>query len=394
VIVGCKEKHKVRLDPRRFWAAARCPKCKTPVDPTRIRRVLALIAIIYRMSATGTAVRRTIWLSWGYLAAVTLLALGFWIWADAWWPMTVLLFGPRWLVLLPLVGLIPAAVKYSRRSLVPLGLALLIVAGPTMGFRTGWRSWFTGGDSVRSIRVVTYNVAGGRALRLSASWIMEELRADIVAFQECGRRMAESIANLSEVAVAHHIEGSLCLVSRFPIVAADQMERENLEFAGGSGLVIRYTIEAPGQNIRLTNVHLDTPRAGLERLRAGDVSGGQRRLLTKTALREIESRLARRWADSVSGPFLVVGDFNTPVESVIYRRDWGDLRNAFSHAGFGFGATRLNGWIRVRIDHILASDGWQVQRAFVGPNFGSDHRPVVADLIPPEEVRTAALSAR
>ena len=57
----------------------------------------------------------------------------------------------------------------------------------------------------------------------------------------------------------------------------------------------------------------------------------------------------------MSGPFLVVGDFNAPVESVIYRRYWGDLRNAFSYAGFGFGSTRLNGWIRVRIDHILAS---------------------------------------
>jgi len=313
--------------------------------------------------------------------------------ADSWWPLTVLLFGPRWLLLLPLFGLIAAAVKYARRSLVPLGLALIIVAGPTMGFRTGWRSWFTGGDSVRSIRVVTYNVAGGRRLRLSASWIMEELRADIIAFQECGSGIAAAIADLSEVAVAHDIHGSLCLVSRFPIVAAAEMERENLEFAGGSGLVVRYTIEAPGQNIRLTNVHLDTPRAGLERIRGGDVAAGQRQLLTKTALREIESRLARRWAEAVSGPFLVVGDFNTPVESVIYRRYWGDLRNAFSYAGFGFGSTRFNGWIRVRIDHILASDGWQVQRAFVGPNFGSDHRPVVADLIPPEEdVRTADLN--
>jgi vancomycin resistance protein VanJ len=35
----------------------------------------------------------------------------------------------------------------------------------------------------------------------------------------------------------------------------------------------------------------------------------------------------------------------------------------------------------VRIDHILAGPGWYCARCWVGPDVGSPHRPVLADLI-------------
>jgi|GEM_PF-5171222 len=34
----------------------------------------------------------------------------------------------------------------------------------------------------------------------------------------------------------------------------------------------------------------------------------------------------------------------------------------------------------IRINHVLASREWQVVTAWVGPNLGSEHRPVFADL--------------
>jgi endonuclease/exonuclease/phosphatase (EEP) superfamily protein YafD len=42
--------------------------------------------------------------------------------------------------------------------------------------------------------------------------------------------------------------------------------------------------------------------------------------------------------------------------------------------------TKYNGWIRARIDHVLTSDDWHVDRARVGPDAYSDHRPVLVDL--------------
>ncbi len=70
-----------------------------------------------------------------------------------------------------------------------------------------------------------------------------------------------------------------------------------------------------------------------------------------------------------------------PVESPTYRAGWGGFRNAFSQAGAGFGWTRDNGWIQVRIDHVLSRGAWKPVRAWVGPGVGSDHRPVIAELV-------------
>jgi endonuclease/exonuclease/phosphatase (EEP) superfamily protein YafD len=75
-----------------------------------------------------------------------------------------------------------------------------------------------------------------------------------------------------------------------------------------------------------------------------------------------------------------VGDFNSPAESPLFRSHWGDWQNAFNRVGVGLGGTRLDGWIRARIDHILADDRWTVVRAWLGPSLGSDHAPLLADL--------------
>jgi len=37
-------------------------------------------------------------------------------------------------------------------------------------------------------------------------------------------------------------------------------------------------------------------------------------------------------------------------------------------------------WHAVRIDHILSSPEFRVRKAAVGPESGSDHRPVFAEL--------------
>ena len=34
----------------------------------------------------------------------------------------------------------------------------------------------------------------------------------------------------------------------------------------------------------------------------------------------------------------------------------------------------------VRIDHVLTGDGWRCRRCWVGPDVGSDHLPLLADL--------------
>jgi endonuclease/exonuclease/phosphatase (EEP) superfamily protein YafD len=314
----------------------------------------------------------------GYVGLALAAAACVWLLADRWWLATVLLFGPRWVLLLPLVVLVPLVLIGDRLLLLPLLFAALVVLGPVIGLHTGWRRLFVDPDPARDIRVMSFNTEGERGLAWAPAGILEALEVDVAALQECGGEIARRMEALE----GWHTDArdGACLVSRFPILAVAQMDREMVRAAGGAGLVVTYRLDANGREIRLTNVHLDTPRRGLEAIRAGRIDAGAAQLDTKSALRSVEHRLARRWVDTLSGPHLIVGDFNSPPESPLFRTHWGDFQNAFSLVGVGLGGTRLNGWIRARIDHILADGDWVVVRSRLGPTLAADHAPILADL--------------
>ncbi|HET7456985.1 MAG TPA: endonuclease/exonuclease/phosphatase family protein [Gemmatimonadaceae bacterium] len=363
---------------------------------SRLRRLLrSPFRGATRREAAATGVGRVVsTLSWAYLAGACVAALLIWGFGDAWWPATVLLFSGRWVALLPLALLVPAALLLARRSLAPLLAAMLIVLFPVMGFRTGWRRALPAPTAAGThLRVVTLNADGGDWIVAQLPFLLRAWSPDVVALQECGAELAASARALAAGGGGwyEHDVGGLCLLARHSIRGAAVMDREALERVrqarsgiGGAGYVVRYVLDTPAGAVTLTNLHLETPRKGFEGLTGADGVDSWR-LRENTVLRDIESDLARRWAVGggtvgTGAPLLVVGDFNTPVESRIFRRHWGDLADAFSVAGVGLGMTKYNGWIRARIDHVLAGDGWHVDRAAVGDDVGSDHRPLVVDL--------------
>lgn len=77
------------------------------------------------------------------------------------------------------------------------------------------------------------------------------------------------------------------------------------------------------------------------------------------------------------GRFIVLGDLNTTVWSPNYARLPG-LRAGDPRFASTFPAPLSTGGIT--IDHILVGDGLSVVHARVGPDLGSDHRPVIAGL--------------
>lgn len=392
VVVRCRTgEHKVRLAPGlRFWASARCPRCRAAVDPWRVRRVAAALGNLARPRSSQTGDRILHLASLGYSVAMVGAALLLWGLSDVWWPGTVLLFGPRWILLLPLALLLPWAARRDRALLAPLVLALLVGLGPVMGLRTGWRAWFTPGERPSDLRVVTFNAQGGEGLP-SLDRILLEWRSDIALFQECRIELARRVRELGlgpGRSTYTHAGDGLCMATRFPIAEVRTMDRSGFEFADGAGMVRSYVLETPDGPVRVTNLHLETPRRGLELLRAGKVGEAIPWLEEKSLLRRIELEAAERWADargeewdrSPELPTIVGGDFNTPPESRIYRGAWGHWTNAFSAAGRGLGGTRLNGWIRARIDHVVVDEHWTVVDARPGADLGSDHLPMIATL--------------
>jgi endonuclease/exonuclease/phosphatase family metal-dependent hydrolase len=257
--------------------------------------------------------------------------------------------------------------------LLPLAGATLIVLGPVMGFRTGWRRLAAGAPQ---LRVVTFNVEGGDNPRIAEiPSTLVALGADIMLFQECPEAMVAAGQALGEPWVARR-DRSLCLISRYPVDTTRSIGEIETRTAGSTGLVTLYQLRTPSGPLRVGHLHLETPRSGIEVWRG---QGETRRLVRNTLLRRGGSARASGWLRDEQAD-LVGGDFNMPVESWIYRTDWSRCRNGFSRAGTGFGFTRILVRFSARIDHVLACSGWSPVRAFVGPDLGSDHRPMVVDL--------------
>lgn len=89
------------------------------------------------------------------------------------------------------------------------------------------------------------------------------------------------------------------------------------------------------------------------------------------------------YAAQVKNPLIVVGDFNTTMWSPFYKNmvKTGKLRNARS--GFGI----LPTWptfmplVYIPIDHLLVSKEIGVLKIHTGRNVGSDHLPLITDLV-------------
>ena len=85
----------------------------------------------------------------------------------------------------------------------------------------------------------------------------------------------------------------------------------------------------------------------------------------------------------MDGPVIVAGDLNATPWSPFFRRllDRSGMRD--SRRGFGVQATWPSslGPAGIPIDHVLVSDEVYVKDRQVGPTFGSDHRPVIVDVI-------------
>lgn len=377
--------HQVAVDPARYWLPARCPRCRAPVDRWRLRRLrrwlrgeapwsrvrLGRLGVL----APAEGIAGLVLLATAAVAALFATA------GDTGFLGTVLVYSGRWIWLVPVLGAVPLALLRARAALL-LAAALLLVLGPIMGGTLGlpglWRRARLGGAEAR-VRVLTYNVAGGDLVALRLDELMAEASPDIAVFQECGAPFGVALQRLEGY---HVVTDSSCIASRHPIAAIASMASADIQAAGGAGNAVRHRIELPTGPITVTNVHLQTPRWGLQFM-FSDPAAAPHAIAENREIRAIESRVARRWVDSTAGARIIAGDFNLPMDSRIYRTSWGGFEEAFDAAGFGFGYTRLNGWIRVRIDHVLTDGAWRSVRAEVLPDYGSDHLPLLAELVRP-----------
>jgi endonuclease/exonuclease/phosphatase (EEP) superfamily protein YafD len=327
----------------------------TPTPPSRpFRRWTGRLAFLYLLITVGVVV-------W------------FWMAADEHWIATLLLFGPRWLALTPLVLLLPLALlTRSWAGLLWCAIAAVVITGPFMGGVVNVTPALEAARRDGTMRLMTFNADNKDCDRKQFHAFLDEFKPDVICMQD-----ADRIGELDLPAEYRLLPASngLRFASKFPARLVGDLSDVKIGPARGAA---KFRVNFPFGDHEIASVHLPTPRPGLEAILARKPNAVET-LKGIIRQRDQASPIVKHWLGDCA---LVAGDFNLPVESTIYRRDWGSYRNAFSETGFGWGWTMFTGRAAVRIDQILFAPPWQCQSVLVGPDLGSAHRPVLADFAP------------
>ncbi|MCH7689205.1 MAG: endonuclease/exonuclease/phosphatase family protein, partial [Planctomycetes bacterium] len=210
--------------------------------------------------------------------------------------------------------------------------------------------------------------------------LIRDSRADVVMLQEYNDQFDFSLPN----GWFSCREDQLLIASRYPLSRVHFVKSTG-RWPSALGLFCEaHTLEG---TISLGSLHFTSPRSGLSNVVDSKTrfAPSRRTLLMKqTSQRQSQSKRISEVASGPEGALVVSGDFNMPIESYFFRQHWHSFRDAYSAVGFGLGHTTSAsiGGIHwgARIDHILTRGHWHALRCWVGPDVGSDHRPVLADI--------------
>jgi vancomycin resistance protein VanJ len=312
---------------------------------------------------------------------------------DRWWPATLLMFGPRWASAIPLPIFAAAALGRRSRLIWPVLAAAVLQLFPIMGLCVPVHHLLSRNANTPALRILTLNAHGGQTSGAQLDALLAQEKPDVVLIQDWAKRLRVTFYTAPGWYTRWDAEHELFVASRFPIADGRDLDLEDLPADGLSetgretpGEAAHYVLDAPIGHVHLFNVHLASPHVGFNSFLKGD-PGASARIDGNSLWRRRESAAIIAETRSLSGPVLLAGDFNTPVESDIFRSYWWSYTDAFSECGMGFGDTFYARRAQMRIDHILIGPGWRAQRCWVGPDVGSPHRPVIADLAWMEDPR-------
>ena len=326
-------------------------------------------------------------LCWAY----ALGALGYWLLlrylGDRWWPVTILLYAPRWPWALPLLVLLPAALRRSRwLPWVPL-LAGLFIFVTLMDLHLPLRRPNRSDSQGFPLRLLTCNVHRMELNVHDLDRYIRTMHPDIVALQDFSGW--DESPGFSGPGWYTFRMSEIFLASRFPIRQVHDFQLESIpgdefDVTRRTGAAGCFDLQTPAGLLHVIDLHLASPHAALSGFMA-EPELAVDRLDANSVRRWEESRRITDWLKSQPGPFIIAGDFNTVAESPIFRRYWSHYPDAFPSVEFGYGYTHFTFLSELRIDHVLGGPGVTFRKVQIGPPCGTPHRPMVVDLV----IRTA-----
>lgn len=211
------------------------------------------------------------------------------------------------------------------------------------------------------LKIVTVNLLwSNRQHQLLRDWLQAEA-PDIVVTQETTSRWAAELVMLGPQFAHRRLPGpadDLAILSRHPFDMADEAGIRT------HGTLAMARLSIGQRRIDLMALHASVPTFPASRL-------------ARDAMFDDIARFARR----TRHPLNVAGDFNaTPWNRSMHRL----VRESPLRHAPGFWRPTWTAyvplWMGIPLDHVLAATECRVVDRRVGPDIGSDHRPVVATI--------------
>lgn len=216
------------------------------------------------------------------------------------------------------------------------------------------------------LRVLVLNVHTASSSFDEVRQLIEDVRPDIVGLLEVDERWLRGVAPVV-AQFAGRLEQprgdnfGVALYTRAPLVGS-------IEELGSSLPSVVGSVTLRGASFSVVLIHPVPP------VSAGNLAE------QREALDTVASR-----ARAMPEPVIVMGDFNATPWSGLYRRFLSDSGLCDSRAGFGIQASfpTASTVLRIPIDHLLASCSIGIADRRVERDVGSDHLPIVVDLVIP-----------
>lgn len=294
-----------------------------------------------------------------------------------WWPSFdslilpkyILLFGPRWWLLIVVLFILIGWYALSKLQKIIFFILILL----SLNYLDFQLPQFWHGNAVgKEIKIISANIGGGGSKEVIQLLIASE-QPDILLLQEALK------INLSELLGENYFSeciSGLCIASKYSFENIASLDRK---IFGGWGQFARfYKIDILGKEVLLANIHLETPRSAL----MGAIYGYFDFDLAKKieSNREYEANLLSLWLYN-KPQVIIAGDFNMPEDDNLFQRNFSELNNAIGKKGLGLNYTKHTSWHGVRIDHILFTDDFQINNVQTIDFLKGDHKPVMATLI-------------
>ncbi len=228
-------------------------------------------------------------------------------------------------------------------------------------------------NPAQTMRVLAFNVlASNSEYEQVISWVKTE-KPDIAIFMEASNQWIQELKKLDDT-FTYHVSAEKIDIQ---IYSTLPLENPKLNIHGKNrGYVIADINQ--GANFSLIASHAYPPV----------VFGQEGFNFRNEQLKKMGEIVA-----ALKKPVVLAGDLNVPMWSPYYQNNLKNIQLKNTRQGFGILPTyEANNFFKaIPIDHCLVSEEIQVADMRLGPSLGSDHRPIIADLVIPNLVKNQPL---